>query len=149
MSLPTIRLHGLTVSRVSPILPADDAPIFGTMVSALQEARTRAEQRANELDRLLAEAEALHEPDANNDCPTCLIEAPCETFRLLHRQLSFDRACVAIRDREPIDLIAAEDPGHPPIPSLAELMAVENPALDRAFETLLGLPTSGRKRHSA
>ena len=126
-----------------------DEPIFAGMVTDLQRARTLAERRAFELDRLLAEVEALHEPDANGDCPTCLTEAPCVTFGLLHRDLTFEHACVSVRNRDEIDLVAIEQPDRPPVPSLAELLAVENPALDRAFETLLGLPSRARPRRSA
>lgn len=125
------------------------APIFASMVTDLQRARAAAETRAGALDRLLAEVEALHEPDSNGDCPTCLTEAPCVTFGLLHRELTFETACVSIRDREPIDLVAAEGPSRPHVPSLAELLAVPNPGVDRAFEALLGLPATARPRRSA
>ena len=108
------------------------------MVTDLIDARTLAEHRVEELDRLLAEVEALHEPDSNGDCTTCLTEAPCVTFGLLHRDLSFERACVTVRSREPIDLIAAEWPNRPAIPSLAALLAAPNPAMDRAFSALIG-----------
>ena len=119
------------------------------MVSQLQQARTMAERRADELDRVLAEVEALHEPDANGDCPTCLTEAPCVTFELLHHSVTLDRACRSVRGEDPTDLVAIEQPDRPPVPSLTTLLATENPALDRAFETLLGLPTSVQARHSA
>jgi hypothetical protein len=128
---------------------ATDEPIFAGMVTDLQRERTLAERRAAELARLLTDVEALHEPDANGDCPTCLTEAPCVTFGLLHRDLTFEHACVTVRDRDEIDLVAIEQPDRPPVPSLAELMAIENPALDRAFETLLGLPGSNRARRTA
>jgi hypothetical protein len=108
------------------------------MVTDLIDARSLAEHRVEELDRLLAEVEALHEPDSNGDCPTCLTEAPCVTFGLLHRDLTFERACVSVRNREPIDLIAAEWPDRPVVPSLASLLASPNPAMDRAFSTLIG-----------
>src|SRR5258706_11758998 len=108
------------------------------MVRELQDARELAEQRTLELDRLLADVEALHEPDANGDCPTCLTEAPCVTFGLLHRDLTFERACVSIRRRDAIDLIDAEGPDRPTIPKIADLLAAPNPAMERAFETLLG-----------
>ena len=119
------------------------------MVSGLQQARAQAEQRADELDRLLAEVEALHEPDASGDCPTCLTEAPCVTFNLLHRNLTFERACLSIRDSATIDLVEIEQPTRPPVPSLDELLAVDNPALDHAFETLLGLTPESRPRRTA
>ena len=121
-----------------PVSAAPDSPIFTFMVTDLLDARALAEQRAEELDRLLADVEALHEPDSNGDCPTCLTEAPCVTFGLLHRDLTFERACVTVRSREPIDLIAAEWPDRPAVPSLRTLLATPNPAMDRAFETLIG-----------
>jgi len=108
------------------------------MVTDLLDARTLAEARVEELDRLLADVEALHEPNADGDCPTCLTEAPCVTFGLLHRDLTFERACVTVRGREQIDLIAAEWPDRPSVPSLAKLLDEPNPAMDRAFEVLIG-----------
>ena len=126
-----------------------DAPIFASMVTQLQQARATAEEHAADVDRLLADVEALHEPDANGDCPTCLTEAPCVTFELLHRDRTFEAACGSIRARAVIDLTGIEQPDRPPVPSLAELMALENPALDRAFETLLGLSPKARSRRSA
>jgi hypothetical protein len=116
------------------------------MVTDLLDSRSVAEQRIEELDRLLADVEALHEPDSNGDCPTCLTEAPCVTFGLLHRDLTFERAMVTIRDRVQIDLTAIEQPDRPSIPKLASLLATPNPAMDRAFEALIGkrqLPSSG------
>jgi hypothetical protein len=110
------------------------------MVTDLLDARSFAERRIEELDRLLADVEALHEPDTNGDCPTCLTEAPCVTFGLLHRDLSFERALVTIRERAPIDLIGIEQPDRPPVPSLANLLATPNPAMDRAFKALIGQP---------
>jgi hypothetical protein len=113
------------------------------MVTDLLDARVLAERRVDELDRLLADVEALHEPDSNGDCPTCLTEAPCVTFGLLHRDLTFERACVTVRGRESIDLIAAEWPNRPAVPSLAALLSTPNPAMDRAFETLIGQRGAG------
>jgi hypothetical protein len=129
----------------------EDAPIFASMVSRLQQDRAAAERHAEELDRLLADVEALHEPDANGDCPTCLTEAPCVTFELLHNDRTFDAACSCVRDRErdEIDLVAIEQPDRPHVPRLDELMAIDNPALDRAFETLLGMTTPTQPRRSA
>jgi len=108
------------------------------MVTDLIDSRSVAEQRIEELDRLLADVEALHEPDSNGDCPTCLTEAPCVTFGLLHRDLTFERAMVTVRDRAHIDLTEIEQPDRPPIPKLASLLATPNPAMDRAFEVLIG-----------
>jgi hypothetical protein len=143
--MPATAPYGGSVS--SP----EDAPIFASMVSRLQQDRATAERHAEELDRLLADVEALHEPDANGDCPTCLTEAPCVTFELLHKDRTFEAACGCVRDRDrdEIDLVAIEQPDRPTVPSLDELMGIDNPALDRAFETLLGLTTPTRPRRSA
>lgn len=125
---------------------AADFPIFATMVTDLLDSRSVAEQRIEELDQLLADVEALHEPDSNGDCPTCLTEAPCVTFGLLHRDLTFERAMVTVRDRASIDLTAIEQPDRPSIPKLAALLATPNPAMDRAFAALIGrspIPDSG------
>jgi hypothetical protein len=108
------------------------------MVTDLLDSRSVAEQRIEELDRLLADVEALHEPDSNGDCPTCLTEAPCVTFGLLHRDLTFERAMVTVRDRATIDLTAIEQPDRPSVPKLATLLATPNPAMDRAFAALIG-----------
>lgn len=116
------------------------------MVTDLLDARALAERRVDELDRLLADVEALHEPDSNGDCPTCLTEAPCVTFGLLHRDLTFERACVTVRSRKTIDLVEIEQPDRPSVPSLATLLSMPNPAMDRAFEALIGksrVPYSG------
>jgi hypothetical protein len=131
------------------VTSSGDAPIFASMVGRLQQARTAAEHHAAELDRLLAAVEALHEPDTSGDCPTCLTEAPCVTFELLHNDRTFAAACGSVREREVLDLVGIEQPDRPPVPSLAELMATENPALDRTFEALLGLSPSERPRRSA
>ena len=117
---------------------AADFPIYATMITDLIDARSLAEHRIEELDRLLADVEALHEPDSNGDCPTCLTEAPCVTFGLLHRDLTFERALVNVRNRAPIDLTAIEQPDRPSIPKLATLLATPNPAMDRAFAALSG-----------
>jgi len=108
------------------------------MITDLIDARSLAEHRIGELDRLLADVEALHEPDSNGDCPTCLTEAPCVTFGLLHRDLTFERALVTVRDRSQIDLTAIEQPDRPSVPKLATLLATPNPAMDRAFAALIG-----------
>jgi hypothetical protein len=108
------------------------------MITDLIDARSLAEHRIEELDRLLADVEALHEPDSNGDCPTCLTEAPCVTFGLLHRDLTFERALVSVRSRSPIDLTEIEQPDRPSVPKLATLLATPNPAMDRAFAALIG-----------
>ena len=111
------------------------------MIVELGRARDEAEDQAHALARLLADVEALHEPDGNGDCPTCATTAPCLTHLLIRRQISMDEACSALRDGRPIDLVAAED-GRPtpPVPSLAKLLAEPSPGLDRFFDALLREP---------
>jgi hypothetical protein len=134
----SIRLFRVDHSYGERVSALPEPPIFVSMVTDLVRERSLAERRADELDRLLADVEALHEPDANGDCPTCLTEAPCVTFGLLHRDLTFERACVNVRGRIEIDLIAAEQPDRPAIPRLTELLATPNPAMERAFQALVG-----------
>ena len=89
------------------------------------------------LSGIIADLEALHEPDSNGDCPTCLAPAPCVTHLLVRRQIDLAQAYAAVRDHEPIDLVAAERQG-PPVPSLAELLAVPARGMERFFDALLG-----------
>jgi hypothetical protein len=119
----------------------DKTPILSGMIVELGRARDEAEEQAHVLARLLADVEALHEPDGNGDCPTCATTAPCLTHLLIRRQISMDEACSALRDNRPIDLVAAEGARPtPPVPSLATLLAAPSPGLDRFFDALLREP---------
>ena len=114
-----------------------DTPILSGMIVELGRARDEAEQQAATAQRLLADIEALHEPDGNGDCPTCGTSAPCLTHLLLRGDITVEQACAAVRDNQPIDLVAAESREGPPVPSLAELLAVPAPGLERFFDALL------------
>lgn len=119
-----------------------DAPILSGMIVELGHARDEAEEQADALARLLADVEALHEPDGNGDCPTCGTTAPCLTHLLIRREITMDQAYAVVRDNQPIDLVAAEaGRPTPPVPSLAKLLAAPTPGLDRFFDALLQAPS--------
>ena len=117
-----------------------DTPILSGMIVELGHARDVAWEEADALAAQLADIEALHEPDGNGDCPTCGTAAPCLTHLLIRREITIDQAYAAIRDHQPIDLVAAEQRGAPPVPSLADLLAAPTPGLDRFFDALLHAP---------
>jgi hypothetical protein len=125
-----------------------DTPILSGMIAELGRARDEAEDEAAALSRLLADIEALHEPDGNGDCPTCLTASPCLTHLLIRREITVEQAYASIRDHQPIDLIAAESRPGPPVPSLAQLLAAPTPGLDRFFDALLHAPASADHRAS-
>ena len=115
-------------------------PILADLVLDLGRARDDACGRAAELERLLRDLEGLHEPDTNGDCPTCRTTAPCVTHLLVRGQISAEQAYGVVRDNKVIDLVSADDARRPPVPSLAELLAVPTPSLDRFFDALLRGP---------
>jgi len=117
-----------------------DTPILSGMIVELGRARDVAWEQADALAQLLADLEALHEPDGNGDCPTCGTTAPCLTHLLIRREITIDQAYAAVRDHQPIDLVAAESGLAPPVPSLADLLAAPTPGLDRFFDALLHAP---------
>jgi hypothetical protein len=119
-----------------------DTPILSAMIAELGRAREEAYEEAAALSRLLADIEALHEPDANGDCPTCMTTSPCLTHLLIRREITVEQAYASIRDRVPIDLVAAEARLTPPVPSLAQLLAAPTPGLDRFFDALLHAPAA-------
>ena len=115
-----------------------DAPVLSGMIIELGQAREEAWDQADALARLLADIEALHEPDANGDCPTCGTVAPCLTHLLIRREITMDQAYSVLRDHHPIDLVAAElGRPTPAVPSLKTLLAAPTPGLDRFFDALL------------
>ena len=114
-----------------------DTPILSGMIVELGRARDEAWEHYDALAQQLSDIEALHEPDGNGDCPTCGTAAPCLTHLLIRREITIDQAYAAIRDHQPIDLIAAESRQGPPVPSLADLLAAPTPGLDRFFDALL------------
>ena len=124
--------------RHDPAMPDRDTPILAGMIVELGQAREEAWEEADALARLLADVEALHEPDANGDCPTCGTTAPCLTHLLIRREITMDQAYSVLRDHQPIDLVAAEAARPTPqVPSLATLLAAPTPGLDRFFDALL------------
>ena len=118
-----------------------DTPILSSLIAELATARDHAHSRALELEQLLADVEALHEPDSNGDCPTCLAPAPCVTHLLVRRQIDLDQAYSVVRDHQPIDLVGIEE-ARPKVPSLASLLETPSPSLDRFFDALLRNPAA-------
>ena len=125
----------------------DDTPTLAGMIIELGQAREQAWEEADAVARLLADVEALHEPDAGGDCPTCGTTAPCLTHLLIRREITMEQAYSALRDHQPIDLVAAEDGrSTPPVPSLSSLLAAPTPGLDRFFDALLQAPVVDHSR---
>jgi hypothetical protein len=127
-----------------------DSPIFYDMIASLGVDRDTAVARADELRRILADVEGLHEPDVGGDCPACHAPAPCLTLQLAHGLVTLEAAFAALREGQTIDLVAAEtDRPSPTVPSLKELMAIAPRGVDRFFEALLSDPPPGRRRDTA
>lgn len=121
-----------------------ETPVLSTMIIDLGRARDEAQQRADELRQLLTDLEALHEPDRNGDCPTCLAPAPCLSQLMLRREIDLEQAYAVVRDHQPLDLSSLEEPHRPPVPSLATLLAAPATGLDRFFDALLHQPVGRR-----
>jgi hypothetical protein len=117
------------------------------MISELGQQRADALRRVAELGGLLADLEALHEPDADGECPVCLAPAPCLTTLVLRGEMSSEQAFGALRDAQVIDIARAERDS-PRVPSLTELLAQPTRGMDRFFDALLGLSASGDARAS-
>jgi len=128
-----------------------ESPIFYDMIASLGVERDVAEARAAELRGLLADVEGLHEPNVGGECPACRTPGPCLTLQLAHGLVTLEAAFAALREDQPIDLVAAEAARpSPPIPSLKELMAVAPHGVDKFFEALLADPPApGRRRDTA
>ena len=77
-----------------------------------------------------------------SNCPTCHTAAHCVTHLLLRVEITTEQAFGAVRDNLVLDIVAAEDAARPPVPSLAELLAVPTPSLDRFFDALLRTPVA-------
>jgi len=122
----------------------DNAPVLAELIDALYADRSASDARADASARLLSDLELLHEPDAGGDCPTCVVEAPCITLRLLRREVGIEDAVASVRDHRVIDL----DCGRmtPAVPSLKELLAIAPHGVDRYFEALLGLPPTDQSK---
>jgi hypothetical protein len=119
---------------------SQETPVLSTLIIDLGRARDEAQQHAADLHRLLRDLEALHEPDRNGDCPTCLAPAPCLSQLLLRGEIDLEQAYAVVRDHQPLDLAAVEESRCPPVPSLATLLATPAPGLDRFFDALLRQP---------
>jgi hypothetical protein len=127
-----------------------DSPIFYDMIASLGVDRDAAEARAAELRQVVADVEGLHEPDVGGECPACRTQSPCLTLQLVHGLITLEAAFAALRNDQPIDLVAVESHRPtPPIPSLKELMAIAPSGVDRFFEALLSDPPPGRRRDTA
>jgi hypothetical protein len=109
------------------------------MIAELGQGRDEAERRAHDVGDLLGDVEALHEPDADGDCPACVTPGPCMTMLLIRRAITVDQAFAAMRNAHVIDLTRTEREA-PPVPSLSQLLAQPPRGMDRFFDALLGLP---------
>jgi len=119
-----------------------ESPIFYDIIANIAVERDDAQRYAAELRALIADVEALHEPNIGGECPTCAAPAPCLTLRLVHGLITLEQAFAAVREEQPIDLVAAEEQHRPapPVPSLKELLAIAPSGVDRFFEALLADP---------
>ncbi|MBV9291267.1 MAG: hypothetical protein JO222_02370 [Frankiales bacterium] len=114
-----------------------DTPILASVIADLGERRRFAAADAERLRRRLADVEAMHEPDADGECPTCRAPAPCPTLRLARGEVDYETACAAVRGL--IDLTAYErlGPVAPSVPRLADLLSGSTDGIDRFFDVLL------------
>lgn len=120
-----------------------ETPILSDMIIEICDARRTAEANAEAVADLLADLEALHEPDAYGECPTCQSYAPCPSLLVLRREVTLDDAFAAIRDNQPLVDGAETETTTPPVPSLQELLAAPAPMIDRVFDRLIGRSPSG------
>jgi hypothetical protein len=116
-----------------------DTPVFAGLIRDLGERRRQAAADAGKLRQRLADVEALHEPDADSECPTCGTSAPCPTLLLARGEVDYETACSAVRGL--IDLTVLEDDEDrrtaPPMPRLADLLDSPTTGIDRFFDVLL------------
>ena len=130
-----------------PVVVDQEAPVLSGMIIELGRARDQAWDQADALTRLLADIEALHEPDSGGDCPTCGTTSPCLTHLLIRREITMEQAYSVLRDHQPIDRVAAElARPTPPVPSLKTLLAAPTPGLDRFFDALMQAPVNDQSR---
>jgi len=71
---------------------ASETPIFASMITELGQERADALRRVAEVSARLADLEALHEPDADGECPACVAPAPCITLLLARGEISTEQA---------------------------------------------------------
>jgi hypothetical protein len=126
-----------------------ESPFFFDLIADIGMERDAARALADELRVVFDHLEALHEPSAGGDCPTCGVEAPCVTLQVLHREITLEQAFEAVRTREPIDLTEHEVRATPPVPSLAALLAERPSGADRFFAALLDTPPKSRNDRTA
>ena len=126
-----------------------DSPFFFDLIADIGMERDAARALADELRIVFDHLEALHEPSAGGECPTCGVEAPCVTLQVLHREITLEQAFESVRTREPIDLTEAEARPSPPVPSLAALLAERPSGADRFFAALLDTPPKSRNDRTA
>jgi hypothetical protein len=122
----------------------ENTPVLAGLIADLGERRRRAAADATRLRRRLGDVEALHEPDADAECPTCGTPAPCPTLLLARGEIDYEGAVSAVRGL--IDLTAVEPADDedrrsaPPMPRLAELLDSPTTGVDRFFDVLLSSP---------
>jgi hypothetical protein len=117
-----------------------DTPVFAGLIRDLGERRRQAAADATKLRRRLADVEALHEPDADSECPTCGTTAPCPTLLLARGEVDYETACSAVRGLIDLTVLEPDDdrPTAPPMPRLADLLDNPTTGVDRFFDVLLG-----------
>jgi hypothetical protein len=128
--------------------PFADTPVLAALVTELAERRRLALADADQLRARLRDLEALHEPDAGGDCPTCAIEAPCPTLLLATGRIDLDAAYAAVRGHIDLTEVEQQERAAPEVPSLAAMLAAPTSAIDRAFDALLGLSSRSGPEHS-
>ncbi|HEU5033705.1 MAG TPA: hypothetical protein VFT62_03000 [Mycobacteriales bacterium] len=126
------------MSETGRAVNADETPIFAELILDLGRERDAADARTAHLARLVADVEALHEPDGNGECPTCGTEAPCVTLLLLRDEVSLEQACAAVREGRPLDLSGGDSPEAANVPKIKDLLDAATPGVDRFFDALLG-----------
>jgi hypothetical protein len=126
-----------------------ETPLFFDLIVDVGQERDAAQALVEQLRTVFDRLEALHEPSAGGDCPTCGVRAPCVTLQVLHREITLEQAFEAVRSREPIDLTAVEAPNPPPVPSIAQLLADRPSGADRFFAALLDTAPKSRNDRTA
>jgi hypothetical protein len=116
----------------------EDTPVLASLIADLGERRRLAAANADLLRRRLGDVEAMHEPDADSECPTCRAPAPCPTLQLARGEIDYETATAAVRGLIDLTVVDRDGPVAPPIPRLADLMASSNDGIDRFFDVLLG-----------
>jgi hypothetical protein len=114
-----------------------ETPVLASVITDLAERRRLAAADAARLRRRLADVEAMHEPDADGECPTCRAPAPCPTLRLTRGEVDYETACAAVRGLIDLTVFDRLDPPSPPVPRLADLLATSGDGIDRFFDVLL------------